>query len=147
MVKNPPVKQVTHETKVQSLGQEDPLEEGKATHCDILAWKIPWTEEPGGLHFIRSQRVGHSWAYTAAETQSDTAIRIKTKESERLWLKSRKYTIKKISSSLWIFIFFFKRMVLKDKIYVEPLRAWYVLHLHILAIFIHMLSNGQQMPA
>ena len=36
---------------VQSLGQEDPLEEGMATHCSILAWRIPWTEEPRGLHW------------------------------------------------------------------------------------------------
>ena len=44
---------------VQSLGQEDPLEKGKATHSIILAWKIPWTEEPGGLQFVGLQRVGH----------------------------------------------------------------------------------------
>ena len=43
------------ETRVLSLGQEDPLEEGMATHSSILAWRIPWTEEPGG-----SQRVGHN---------------------------------------------------------------------------------------
>ena len=43
---------------VQFLGQEDPLEEGMATHSSILAWRIPWTEEPGGLQFIRSHRVG-----------------------------------------------------------------------------------------
>ena len=46
MVKNMPVMQ---ETQVQSLGQEDPLEKGMATHSSILAWRIPWTEEPGGL--------------------------------------------------------------------------------------------------
>ena len=44
---------------VQSLGQEDPLEKGKATHSIILAWRIPWTEEPGGLQFVGLQRVGH----------------------------------------------------------------------------------------
>ena len=43
---------------VQSLGQEDPLEKEMATHSSILAWRIPWTEEPGGLQFMRSQRVG-----------------------------------------------------------------------------------------
>ena len=43
---------------VLSLGQEDPLEEGMATHSSILAWRIPWTEEPGGLQSMRSQRVG-----------------------------------------------------------------------------------------
>ena len=46
------------ETWVRSLGQEDPLEEEMATHSSILAWRIPWTEEPGGLQSMRSQRVG-----------------------------------------------------------------------------------------
>ena len=46
-------------TRVQFLGQEDPLEKEMATHSNILAWKIPWTEEPGGLHSMESQRVGH----------------------------------------------------------------------------------------
>ena len=45
---------------VQSLGREDPLEEGMATHSSILAWISPWTEEPGGLQFVGSQRVGHN---------------------------------------------------------------------------------------
>ena len=49
LVKNPPAMQVTSEMWVQSLGQEDPLEEGLATHSSILAWRIPWTEEPGEL--------------------------------------------------------------------------------------------------
>ena len=49
---------VMQETWVQFLGQEDPLEKGIATHSSILAWKIPWTEEPGGLQSMRSQRVG-----------------------------------------------------------------------------------------
>jgi len=48
------------ETWVQSLGQEDPLEKGMATCSSILAWRIPWTEEPGGLRSIESQRVGHN---------------------------------------------------------------------------------------
>ena len=47
------------ETWVQSLGQEDPLEKEMATHSSILAWKIPWTEEPGRLQSMGSQRVGH----------------------------------------------------------------------------------------
>ena len=47
------------ETQVQSLGQEDPLEKEMATHSSTLAWKIPWTEEPGGLQSMGSQRVGH----------------------------------------------------------------------------------------
>ena len=45
---------------VRSLGQENPLEEGMATHSSILAWRIPWAEEPGWLQSIGSQRVGHN---------------------------------------------------------------------------------------
>ena len=48
------------ETQVQSLGWEDPLEKEMATHSGILAWRIPWTEEPGGLQSTESQRVRHS---------------------------------------------------------------------------------------
>ena len=47
------------ETQAQSLGQEDPLEKEMATHSSILAWRIPWTEEPGGLQSMGSQTVGH----------------------------------------------------------------------------------------
>ena len=54
--------QETKETQVRFLGQEDPLEEGSATLSTILAWRIPRTEEPGGLQCIGSQRVGHDWA-------------------------------------------------------------------------------------
>ena len=57
LVKNPPAKQ---DTQVQSLGGKDPLEKEVATHSCILAWRIPWTEEPGGLQSMGSQRVGHS---------------------------------------------------------------------------------------
>ena len=49
------------EMPVQSLGWEDPLEEGMATHSSILAWRIPWTEEPGVLRPVGSQRIGHVW--------------------------------------------------------------------------------------
>ena len=59
MVKNLPLMQKMKEMWVQSLGQEHPLEEGMATHSSILAWEIPWTEEPGRLQSIRSQRVGY----------------------------------------------------------------------------------------
>ena len=50
------------ETQVQPLGWEDPLEKEMATHSSTLAWKIPWTEEPGRLQSMGSQRVGHNWA-------------------------------------------------------------------------------------
>ena len=56
-VKNLPAIQ---ETQVQSLGWEDSLEKGMATHSSILAWRIPWTEEPGGLQSIGLQRVRHN---------------------------------------------------------------------------------------
>ena len=59
MVKNLPAMQELQETQVRSLSQEDPLEEGMATHSSIIAWSIPWTEEPGWLQFMRSQRVRH----------------------------------------------------------------------------------------
>ena len=55
MIKNPPAIQ---ETQVQSLGWEDPLKEEMATHSSILAWTIPWTEEPGGLQSMGSQSAG-----------------------------------------------------------------------------------------
>ena len=57
IVKNLPVMQGTW---VQSLGQEDPLEKEMATHSSILAWRVSWTEEPGGLQSMESQRVGHN---------------------------------------------------------------------------------------
>ena len=55
--KNPPAVQ---ETWVWSLGREDPLEQGMATHSSILAWTVPWTEEPGGLQSMGSQRVRYN---------------------------------------------------------------------------------------
>ena len=58
MVKNLPAMQ---EIRVQSLDQEDPLEKEMATHSSILAWRIPWTEEPGRLHSMGSQRAEHDW--------------------------------------------------------------------------------------
>ena len=56
MVKNLPAVQ---ETQVQSLGQEDPLEKGMATYSSVLAWEIPWTEEPGSPQYMGLLRVGH----------------------------------------------------------------------------------------
>ena len=72
MVKNPPA---MLETQVPSLGWEDPLEKGMATHSSILAWRIPWTEEPVGLQSMGSQRVssmdrGACWATVDGVTKS-----------------------------------------------------------------------------
>ena len=72
MVKSLPAVQ---ETRVQSLGREDSLEKEMATHSSILAWRIPWTKEPGGLVSVRSQRVGHDRA---------TSLSLSTKGQLRL---------------------------------------------------------------
>ena len=59
-VKNPPAVQETQETWVQFLDWEDPLEEGTATHSSILAWRIPWKEEPGGLQSMGLQSIRYN---------------------------------------------------------------------------------------
>ena len=61
-VRNLPTVHKTQEMQGQSLGREDPPEKEMATHSSSLIWKIPWTEEPGGLQSKGSQRVGHDWA-------------------------------------------------------------------------------------
>ena len=58
-VKNLPVMQKPQETQFRSLGWENSLEEDMATHSSIVAWRIPWTEDPGGLQSMGSQRAGH----------------------------------------------------------------------------------------
>ena len=58
-VKNLLAIEETQEMQVQSLGWQEPLEKEMATHCSILAWEIPWPEEPGGLQSMGLQRVGH----------------------------------------------------------------------------------------
>ena len=65
VVKNPPAMQELQETWVQSLGEEEPLEEGMATHSSILAWRIPRSEETGELQSTGLQRVGHDWSHLA----------------------------------------------------------------------------------
>ena len=60
VAKNLPADARDIDTRVQSLGWEDPLEEGMETHSSILIWRIPWTEEPGGLQSIGLQRVRHN---------------------------------------------------------------------------------------
>ena len=67
-VKNPPALQETQEMQVGSQGREDPLEEDMETHSRILAWKIPGTEEPGGLQTMGSQRVRHDWGNEQGRT-------------------------------------------------------------------------------
>ena len=89
-VKNPPA---MWETWVLSLGWEDPLEEGMETRSSILAWRIPSTEEPGGLQSMGSQRIGHDWA-----TEHTAHM-----ESFFLFLQLRK---KAVFSSNFLFLFF-----------------------------------------
>ena len=66
VVKNPLARQERQEMQVWSLGQENPLKEEMATHPSILAWRISWTEQPGGLQSMGSRRVGHDWSDLAA---------------------------------------------------------------------------------
>ena len=66
MIKHPPAMQ---KTRVRSLGQEDSLEKEMATHASILAWKFPWTEEPGGLQSMESQRVRHDLVTKQQQTK------------------------------------------------------------------------------
>ena len=74
LVKNSPAMQKTQEMQVQSLGQKDPLDKEMATHSSIVVWKIPWTEEPGGLQSTGTQRVGHDrvCAHARARTHTHT---------------------------------------------------------------------------
>ena len=67
------------ETWVWSLSQEDPLEKGMAVHSSILAWRIPWIEEPGGLQSMGSQRIRHDWANTF------TLLQCKNKDCINKW--------------------------------------------------------------
>ena len=64
LVKTLPANTEIQETQIPSLGGKDPLEKKMAIHSSILAWEIPWTEEPGSLQSMGSQRGGHDWAHT-----------------------------------------------------------------------------------
>ena len=81
LVKNLPAMQETQEIPVWLLDWEDPLEEGMATHSSVLAWRIPWTEEPGGLQSIGLQRVGHDWGDWACTMEYCSAL-----EKNEIWM-------------------------------------------------------------
>ena len=81
------------ETWVRSLGLEDALEEGMATHSSILAWRIPWTEEPGRLQSMGSQRAGHNRA-TKHSTKSMTGKMFTGISAEMAWKKIRACDVK-----------------------------------------------------
>ena len=93
LLQNLPAMQESQETQVQSLGWEDHLDEGLATHCSILAWRIPWTEEPGGLQSTGLQRIGRAWrdlACTRIKIHKPiasviTKYTIATKTEENCW--------------------------------------------------------------
>ena len=70
------------EIQAWSLDQEEPLEKEMATHSSILAWEIPWTEEPAGLQSMGSQRVGHDWA-------TNTSIHFHDTENRHGWIVSQ----------------------------------------------------------
>ena len=79
------------ETWVQSLGREDLLEKEMATHSSVLAWRIPWMEEPGGLQSMGSQRVGHDWATSLTHSAKEEASPTNTNclESEKIKTKTQ----------------------------------------------------------
>ena len=76
------------ETWVQSLGQEDLLEKEMAPHSSILAWRIPWTEEPGRVQSVGSQRVGHNWATSLSLSYSIWIITQHTLQTDKIKIKS-----------------------------------------------------------
>ena len=101
VVKNPPAMQ---ETSVRFLGWEVPLEKGIATHSSILAWRIPWIEEPGGLQSIVLQRTGHNWAVSTftfhfSMHTSYNFPAVKLDHNSRSPIKLA------VSASLWSFFF------------------------------------------
>ena len=106
-VKNPPAIQ---ETRVRSLNQEDPLEKGMATHSSILAWRIPWTEEPGGLQFMGFQRVGHDWM-TNTHTNAHTCVHTTSKHH---------VTVKLQRTSLCLRIFNWNGLGLRNTVKGKP---------------------------
>ena len=94
IVKNPPAMQ---ENWVRSLGWEDPLDKEMATYWSILAWRIPWTEESGGLQFLESKRAGHNWVTNTLvlavwHWQADILFRTESFTLiQKIWTFSRGY--------------------------------------------------------
>ena len=109
MVMNPPTMQ---KTWVRSLGWEDPLKEGMETHSSILAWRIPWTEEPDGLQTMGSQRVGHDWV---------------TKHSTALCCFGVKYSVYIGAVKKFICIISFQIPHIRDDIWYFPFSVWLTL--------------------
>ena len=89
-VKNLPA---TQETQVWSLAWEDPMEKGMASRSTILTWRILWTEKPGGLQSIRSQRVGHEWVTHTFTFRSNVSVSSFPFPSSLLFLSFHKYSV------------------------------------------------------
>ena len=104
VVKNPPVNGGDIKTWVRSLGQEDPLEEAMATHSTILAWRIPCTEEPGGLHSMGLQRVSHDWSDLAC-MHIDTLTAMSANYLLSLLREKKKTQTKKLPTPLRVSVF------------------------------------------
>ena len=88
------------ETRVRSLGWEDPLEKETATHSSILAWRIPWTEELGRLQSTRSQRVGHDWVTSLSSSRLTYPVSSLTFKPEYLY-RAFKFKMFRIWSETW----------------------------------------------
>ena len=82
MVKNLPA---VRETWIQSLDREDPLEKEMATHSSILGWKIPWTEKPGGIQSMGSQRLGHNWVTNVYSIKYGQYLEVCCSEGKNYW--------------------------------------------------------------
>ena len=80
-------------TRVWSLGWEDPLEKEMAIHFSTVAWKIPWTQYPGRLHFMGSQRIGHDWEYSHMKN-TDRKAPLSIPENQKIWFLSKHINIK-----------------------------------------------------
>ena len=101
-VKNTPTVRERQDMWVGSLGWEDPLEEGRATRSSILSWRIPWTEKPGKLQSIESQRVGHHWSNLALHSMGfkvkNLGLSISNTELFKLYVLVFSFLIKKKKS-------------------------------------------------
>ena len=100
MIKNLPT---MWETGIQSLGREDPQEKGMATHSSILAWKIPWTAEPGRLQSMELQRVRHNWA-TNTHTWTTSPPVLESDKTEKL-IPTKSHTSGKHACLILLFVF------------------------------------------
>ena len=91
------------EAQVQPMGREDPLEKGMATHSSILAWRIPWTEEPSWLQSLGLQRVGHHWAtntqYSPLSISVDFTFTVSTNELPFSWISE----CRTLSTEGWLY--------------------------------------------